>query len=66
MLQVNRIKVVLETEDGEYGFDERLLPGLNFIASEENTCGKSSILIAIYYCLGLEEIIGGQGEKVLT
>lgn len=66
MLQVNRIKVVLDTEDGEYGFDERLLPGLNFIASEENTCGKSSILIAIYYCLGLEEIIGGQGEKVLT
>ena len=28
--------------------------------------GKSSVLIAIYYCLGFEEIIGGLNEKVLT
>lgn len=66
MLQVNRIKIILNTNEGAYGFDERLAPGLNFIASDENTCGKSSVLIAIYFCLGLEEIIGGQGEKVLT
>ena len=43
--------------------------GLNFIDSHENTCGKSSIVAAIYYCLGFEQIIGGTGgvgSKVLT
>lgn len=38
----------------------------NIIASDDNTRGKSSVLIAIYYCLGFEEIIGGLNEKVLT
>lgn len=46
----------------EIVFDE----GLNFLASDDNTCGKSSIIEAIYYGLGFEEIIGGKGEKVLT
>ena len=36
------------------------------MASEDNTCWKSSILEAIYYGLGFEEIVGGKGEKVLT
>jgi hypothetical protein len=39
---------------------------MNFIVSEQNTFGKSSILLGIYYALGLEEIVGGQGSKVLT
>lgn len=66
MLEIKRLKVVIQTENGDYGFDEKFSSGLNFIASENNTCGKSSILAAIYYCLGFEEIIGGKGEKVLT
>lgn len=66
MLEIKRLKVVIRTENGDYGFDEKFSSGLNFIASENNTCGKSSILVAIYYCLGFEEIIGGKGEKVLT
>ena len=52
-----------------YGLDESFKEGLNFVESEENTCGKSSILAAIYYCLGLEQILGGVagiGGKVLT
>jgi hypothetical protein len=52
-----------------YGVDELFQSGLNFVASLENTCGKSSILAAIYYCLGFEQIIGGVsgiGSKVLT
>ena len=36
------------------------------MASDDNTKGKSSVLIAIYYCLGFEEITGGVNEKVLT
>lgn len=66
MLKINRLLIEIETENGKYGVDESFDSGLNFLASEDNTCGKSSILEAIYYCLGFEEIIGGKGEKVLT
>lgn len=65
-LQINKVKILIKTNNGNYGFYESFKKGLNFIASENNTCGKSSILAAIYYCLGMEEIIGGRGEKVLT
>jgi hypothetical protein len=55
--------------NGTYGIDEIFLDGLNFVASLVNTCGKSSILATIYYCLGFEQILGGVGgigSKVLT
>ena len=69
MLKINRLRVEINTVKGVYGIDERFCSGLNFIASRENTCGKSSILEAIYYCLGFEQILGGAsgiGSKVLT
>ncbi len=66
MLRIERLRIEIHTEEGTYGVDETFNNGLNFLASEDNTCGKSSILEAIYYCLGFEEIIGGKGEKVLT
>lgn len=69
MLRINRLRIEINTVNGVYGIDAPFSPGLNFIASEDNTCGKSSILAAIYYCLGLEQIIGGVGgigSKVLT
>jgi ribosomal protein S18 acetylase RimI-like enzyme len=70
MLRINRLRVEIKTANksygGVYGFDERFSDGLNFIASIENTAGKSSIIEAIFYCLGFEEIIGGRNEKVLT
>lgn len=66
MLKINRLRIEIETENGLYGVDNEFASGLNFLASEDNTCGKSSVLEAIYYCLGFEEIIGGRGEKVLT
>lgn len=69
MLQINRLRIEITTANGLYGIDTPFASGLNFIASENNTCGKSSILAAIYYCLGLEQIIGGVGgigSKVLT
>jgi hypothetical protein len=66
MIKINRLKIEIKTENGIYGVDYKFNHGLNFLASDENTCGKSSILAAIYYCLGFEEIIGGKGDKVLT
>lgn len=66
MLQINRVKIEIVTDNGIYGTDTSFGKGLTFLSSDENTCGKSSILAAVYYCLGLEEILGGRGEKVLT
>lgn len=69
MLKINRLRIEINTSNGVYGIDESFQDGLNFIASHENTCGKSSILAAIYYCLGFEQILGGAGgigSKVLT
>ncbi len=66
MLRINRAKAVSRTESGDYGFDYSFVNGLNLISSNKNTRGKSSALLAIYYCLGFEEIIGGRGKKTLT
>lgn len=66
MLKINRLKISILSSNKEYQFDETFEEGLNFIASDHNTRGKSSVLIAIYYCLGFEEIVGGVNQKVLT
>lgn len=70
MLKINRLRIEIKTANefhsGVYGFDERFSYGLNFISSLNNTSGKSSIIEAIFYCLGIEEIIGGKNDKVLT
>jgi hypothetical protein len=69
MLKINRLRVEINTVNGVYGIDSPFHSGLNFVSSPDNTCGKSSILAAIYYCLGFEQIIGGVGgvgSKVLT
>jgi hypothetical protein len=69
MLRINRLRVEISTVNGVYGSDNSFNNGLNFIASLSNTCGKSSILAGVYYCLGFEQIIGGSGgtgSKVLT
>jgi predicted nucleic acid-binding Zn-ribbon protein len=69
MLRINRLRVEINTTNGVYGIDETFQDGLNFVASLENTCGKSSIIAAVYYCLGFEQILGGVsgiGNKVLT
>lgn len=66
MFKINRLKISIMVAHKEYSFDETFNNGLNLVASDDNTKGKSSVLIAIYYCLGVEEIIGGVNEKVLT
>lgn len=66
MIKVERLRIEIYTELNTFGFDQTFTEGMNFIVSEQNTFGKSSILLGIYYGLGLEEIVGGQGSKVLT
>jgi len=70
MLRIKRLRIEIKTANesrgGIFGFDEKFSDGLTFISSLNNTSGKSSVIEAIYYCLGFEEIIGGRNEKVLT
>lgn len=66
MIRINRLKIIIKTKAGNYEFDETFGDGLNLIASDDNTRGKSSVISAIYYALGLEDILGGRNEKVLT
>lgn len=67
MFRINRIRSVITTDfaDIEYGFDYSLNKKLNFISSLKNTQGKSSVIEAILYCLGMEELLGGTNEHVL-
>lgn len=65
MLKINRLKIEVKTGVGLFGLDNKFDKKMNFIASYKNTKGKSSSIEAIYYCLGLEELIGGRGEKAL-
>jgi F0F1-type ATP synthase membrane subunit b/b' len=69
MLRINRLRIEIHTANGIYGRDEEFDGGLNFVASLDNTSGKSSILAGVYYCLGFEQILGGSGgtgSKVMT
>ena len=66
MLKVQRLKIIIYTEDGRYGFDHKFNTGLNIIASENNTSGKSSIVNCLYYVLGFEQLIEGSGTGSKT
>ena len=66
MLQIKHLRIEIETSEGLFGFDTKFKEGLNIIASDDNTRGKTSVVESILYCLGCEEILGGQGAKVLT
>jgi hypothetical protein len=70
MLSIQSVAVQIEAsskKDGELkkcGFLVPLKNGLNIVTGN-NTSGKSTILSCIYYCLGLEQLLGGKHEKAL-
>ena len=43
MLKINRLKISIMAANKEYSFDETFNSGLNFVASNDNTKGKSSV-----------------------
>lgn len=65
MFSIRRLKIIIKTTEGNFGLDNTFSKGVNFIASNTNTEGKSSCIEAIYYCLGIEEILGGKNDKAL-
>lgn len=65
-MKINSLNVKITTEEYPFYFNQTFSDGVNIITSDLNTSGKSSIISAIMYCLGMEEIIGGRGSKVLS
>lgn len=65
MFRINAFKILINTDDGKFGVEETFNSNINFIASYKNTRGKSTCIEAIYYCLGLEELLGGQNANAL-
>lgn len=63
-LSINRFKIHLSTASGDYGFECGFKPGLNIIRGN-NSSGKSTLTNALIYSLGMEELIGGVGVKIL-
>ncbi|MEW8439404.1 MAG: AAA family ATPase [Candidatus Thiodiazotropha taylori] len=63
-MKINALKIEINTSDGDYGFECKFSDGLNIIRGN-NSSGKSTLLNAMTYALGMEEILGGKNQKVL-
>lgn len=63
-ISINKLKINLYTASGEYGYECEFKAGLNIIRGN-NSSGKSTLINSFIYSLGMEELIGGKGEKVL-
>ena len=63
-MNIRAIKLGIVTAEGEFGFKFQFGRGLTVIRGS-NSSGKSTLFNCLIYGLGMEEIIGGKGEKVL-
>ncbi|PTB94554.1 hypothetical protein C9974_03975 [Marinobacter sp. B9-2] len=68
-MYINSVKVAVRahTPDGnkDFGFLFEFQEGLNVLTGD-NSSGKSTVLSCIYYCLGLEQLIGSKGVNALS
>lgn len=64
-MKIRAIKLKVATADGDYGFRFEFGRGLTVIRGN-NSSGKSTLLNCLMYSLGMEELVGGRGEKVLN
>lgn len=74
LLEVNKMHInsvsatiFAGTEDGlkPFGFEYGFEPGLNILTGD-NSSGKSTILSCMYYCLGMEQLMGSKGINALS
>lgn len=63
-MKVRAVELRIETSLGRFGFKIGFDDGLTVIRGG-NSSGKSTVVNSILYGLGLEELIGGKGERVL-
>lgn len=65
MLTIKRIKTVVTTTNNEkFGFDFPFYKGLNILTGV-NSSGKTTVLSCIYYCLGMEQLLGSYNAEGL-
>lgn len=62
---IRAIKLRAVTTERDFGFYFPFARGLTIIRGN-NSSGKSTLLNCLLYGLGMEELIGGKGEKVLN
>lgn len=62
---IRAIKLRAVTAEGDFGFYFPFSRGLTIIRGN-NSSGKSTLINCLLYGLGMEELIGGKGEKVLN
>lgn len=63
-MKIRAVKLRIATPQGEYGFKFEFSRNLTVIRGS-NSSGKSTFYNTLLYGLGMEEIIGGKGEKML-
>lgn len=63
-MKIRAVKLAIATARGEFGFRFEFSRGLTVIRGS-NSSGKSTFYNTLIYGLGMEELIGGKGEKVL-
>lgn len=63
-MKIRAVKLRITTSRGEFGFKFEFSRGLTVIRGS-NSSGKSTFYNTLIYGLGMEELIGGKGEKVL-
>lgn len=65
-MKIESIKTYITVFESKvkYGFSYNLNSGLNIITGH-NSSGKSTILSCIYYCLGMEQLLGGNRNFIL-
>lgn len=61
---IRGIKLRAVTENGDFGFDFRFARNLTIIRAK-NSSGKSTLFNSLLYGLGMEELVGGKGERIL-
>lgn len=61
---IRGIKLRAVTESGDFGFDFRFARNLTIIRAK-NSSGKSTLFNSLLYGLGMEELVGGKGERIL-
>jgi hypothetical protein len=61
---IRAIKLRVVTERGDFGFSFQFSRNLTIVRAG-NSSGKSTLFNSVLYALGMEELIGGKGEKTL-
>ncbi|EJB6519842.1 AAA family ATPase [Salmonella enterica] len=63
-MKINKLKLSIDTNSGDYGFNCSFTDGLNIIKGN-NSSGKSTLIQAIFYVFGMEELLGGEGASTM-